>query len=249
MVQVNGETKGPTPLEFGDLPLGAYEVKIELKGYEPKFQALNLTEAEPRGEVKASLTRLAAALLPAELVSNPPGASVVIDGAKSGVTPLNGYKLKPGSHQVELDKEGFEPWTGTLTVQAGKPARLDVQLKAVVKATPVPTPTALAVDANRIYTNSTSDAEAPVDVIAKKLSGPSVGFAPRLKSGESISVTMTFIIDEEGAVSDVKVVESGGKQLDEAAVAAVQKWKYSPATKQGVKVKVRHTFRQTYRAG
>jgi TonB family protein len=47
----------------------------------------------------------------------------------------------------------------------------------------------------------------------------------------------------------VKVVESGGKQLDEAAVAAVQKWKYSPATKQGVKVKVRHTFRQTYRAG
>jgi TonB family protein len=76
-----------------------------------------------------------------------------------------------------------------------------------------------------------------------------VGFTPRLKSGESVSVTMTFIIDEEGTVSDVRVVESGGKQLDEAAVAAVLKWKYSPATKQGVKVKVRHTFRQTYRAG
>jgi TonB family protein len=249
IVQVNGQTKGPTPLEFGDLPLGTYEVKIELKGYEPKLQALNLTEAEPRGEVKAALNRLAAALLPADLVSNPEGASVLIDGARSGITPLSGFKLKPGSHQVELTKEGFEPWTGSLTVQAGKPARLEAQLKAMVKATPVPTPAALAVDANKIYTNSTSDAEAPVDVIAKKMSGPSVGFTPRLKSGESVSVTMTFIIDEEGTVSDVRVVESGGKQLDEAAVAAVLKWKYSPATKQGVKVKVRHTFRQTYRAG
>jgi TonB family protein len=249
IVLVNGETKGPAPLEFSDLPLGVYEVKAELKGYEPRVQALNLTEAEPRVEVSLALTRTGPVLVAAEVLSNPAGASVSIDGAPAGVTPLSGFKLKPGAHSLEIAKEGFEPWTGTLNAQAGKPARVEAQLKAAAKATPVPTPTAAAVNTALVYVNSTTDKDQPVDVVAKKTSGPSVNYTPRLRTGESISVTLSFIIDEEGEVSDIRVVESGGKQLDDAAVSAVQKWKYSPAQKQGTKVKVRHSFRQTYRAG
>jgi TonB family protein len=249
LVLVNGQSKGPAPLEFGDLPLGAYEVKVELKGYEPRIQALNLTEAEPRVDLKLALNRVGPVQVAAEVVSNPAGANVVIDGVNAGVTPLSGHRLKPGAHQVEVTKEGFEPWTGTLNAQAGKPARLDAQLKAAAKATPPPTPGPEAVDPAKVYANSTSDKDAPVDVIAKKTSGPSVSYAPRLRTGESVSVTLSFIVDEQGEVSDIRVMESGGKQLDDAAVQAVQKWKYTPATKQGIKVKVRHSFRQTYRAG
>ena len=47
----------------------------------------------------------------------------------------------------------------------------------------------------------------------------------------------------------VFVMESGGKILDDAVVSTVQKWKYAPAVKKGIKVKARHTVKQTFRAG
>jgi len=45
------------------------------------------------------------------------------------------------------------------------------------------------------------------------------------------------------------VLESGGKLIDDAVVSTVQKWKYAPAVKKGIKVKARHTVKQTFRAG
>jgi TonB family protein len=57
-------------------------------------------------------------------------------------------------------------------------------------------------------------------------------------------------VTEEGNVTEAEIVDSGGpKQLGEAVLAAVKKWKYSPALKRGVKVKVRITQKQTFLAG
>src|SRR5262249_49928536 len=72
--------------------------------------------------------------------------------------------------------------------------------------------------------------------------------AARLRSGASVSVSVTFVVTENGEVMDARVVESGGKILDETVLSAVRKWKYAPATKRGTKVKVQTTFRQTFRA-
>jgi TonB family protein len=47
----------------------------------------------------------------------------------------------------------------------------------------------------------------------------------------------------------VSVVESGGKAVDEVVLAAVRTWKYQPATKQGVPVKVHMMFKQTFLGG
>jgi TonB family protein len=62
-------------------------------------------------------------------------------------------------------------------------------------------------------------------------------------------VSLTFVVDENGDVEEPKVVESAGSVIDDAVVKAVRKWKYSPALKQGVKVKVKIAFKQTFRAG
>jgi protein TonB len=105
-----------------------------------------------------------------------------------------------------------------------------------------------AVDTARVYINSLQE----VDSLAKKVSGPSVSYperAPRLKSGEERSVTVSFVVSDTGDVTDVQVMQSGGKVLDEAVVQAVAKWKYEPATKGGVKVKAKVAFKQTFRAG
>ena len=61
------------------------------------------------------------------------------------------------------------------------------------------------------------------------------------------SVTVSMIVDEQGEVIDPSVVESGGDVLDEAVLEAVRGWRFEPARKDGRAVRVRWTFRQTYR--
>jgi TonB family protein len=243
-----GEAKGTTPFELGGLALGAHDVKLEMRGYEPRTESVNLTADVPKAEVKVALTRLAPVMGTVDILSTPFGAAILIDGTRVGETPVTELKVKPGSHKVELGKDGYEPWSGPLVVQAGKKARVDAELKAIPKpATPAPPPTLEPVDPSRVYGAN------EVDVMAKKVSGPQVSYpdnAPRLRSGDRASVSVSFVVTENGDVTDVKLVESGGnKAVDEAVMAGVKNWKYSPAVKRGVKVKVRVTFRQTFLAG
>jgi TonB family protein len=245
-VTVNGETQGSTPLDLAEVPLGEYEVKVELKGYEAKTQRLALTEDAPRGEVQVTLVRAAPTAGLADILSTPVGATVTVDGAKVGLTPVNGLRLKPGTRQVEIAHEGYEAWVGTLLVQSGQRSRLDASLRALVRVSPPPP--VVVVDTSRTYANTPAE----VDTTARKTGGPSVSYpegAPRLKSGDSVSVSVAFVVDENGEVTDARVVESGGKILDEAVVAAVRRWKYAPAVKKGTRVKVHVTFKQTFRAG
>jgi protein TonB len=148
-----------------------------------------------------------------------------------------------------MAKDGFEPWEGNVSVEAGKKAHVDAALKASVKATPTPTPKP-EVDPNHVYENTAAD----VDVLAKK-KAPSVSpeypkrNAPNLKSGQSVSVAGNFVVTEKGEVEDIKVLESGGRVIDEAVLSAVRQWKYEPAQKEGQKVKVRVNFKHTFLQG
>jgi len=145
-------------------------------------------------------------------------------------------------------KEGFETWSGTVTVQPGKRARVDARLRSSAFAAAAPTPAPNRVDVDRVYVNAPPEVDTP----AQKLSGMSASYptdrALRLKSGTSVSVRLGFVVTEDGQVTDIRVVESAGRLVDEAVLKAVRTWKYSPAAKMGTKVKVRVDFRQTFRA-
>ena len=245
-ISINGEAKGTAPVDVTGLPVGNYEVRAELHGYEPKAETVTVVAGAANAPVKLALTRTAPVNGSVEILSEPAGAGVSVDGVRGGDTPIADLKLKPGAHRVELVREGYEPWSGSVTIEAGKKARVQAPLKAIPKATPPPTPE--VVDTSRIYLNTASE----VDLPAKKSSGPSVSYpesAPRLKSGDSVSVSVAFVVDENGDVQDAKITESAGKAIDDAVVAAIRKWKYAPAVKQGVKVKVKIGFKQTFRAG
>ena len=64
-----------------------------------------------------------------------------------------------------------------------------------------------------------------------------------------MSVSVSFVVDERGEIVDPKVIESAGKQIDDAVLSAMRNWKYQPAQKQATPVKVKITFKQTFRAG
>jgi TonB family protein len=247
-VSLDGQAKGRTPLRLADLPFGAYQVRVEQKGYEAQTREVSLDAGSPTAELRIALARPAAPLPgAADILSTPSGASVSVDGRPVGVTPLSGLKLKTGKHRVEVALEGHETWTGTVDVGAGAPGRVEARLSAL-PAPPAP-PTPEPVDPERIYENEPGKIDTP----AKKISGSSPSYpsdrAKRLKSEERVSVVVRFIVSETGEVRDVSVLESGGKAVDEVVVAAVRTWKYQPAIKQGQRVKVHMMFKQTFLGG
>ena len=71
-----------------------------------------------------------------DLLSNPPGVSVEIDGVAEGVTPLVGIVLSPGSHQVRLQGTGLKTQERTIEVVAGQNLHVDVALPAVPAQSP-----------------------------------------------------------------------------------------------------------------
>lgn len=67
-----------------------------------------------------------------------PGARVLVDDALVGTSPVVGwFAAAPGLHRVEIGKEGFEPFSSEVWVEAGQSARVDASL---VPRPPLPAP-------------------------------------------------------------------------------------------------------------
>ena len=50
----------------------------------------------------------------------PRGADVFLDGKKIGSAPVKGYSVKPGAHEIKLERNGYAPATHEITVQDAK---------------------------------------------------------------------------------------------------------------------------------
>ena len=61
------------------------------------------------------------------------------------------------------------------------------------------------------------------------------------------SVLVAMIVDENGLPTELQVVESAGPILDDVVLKAMRTWRFEPARKDGVRVKVRWQARQTYK--
>jgi TonB family protein len=172
----------------------------------------------------------------ADIVSAPSGASVMLGGFLAGQTPLNNLEVLAGTHTIAIAKAGHETWSGQLVVEPGGHAQLSAELKPVSAKG--------GASAADVYL------ENDVDTAPRPVAGVPVSYpadAPGLGAGESKSTTVSFVILEDGSVTRVELVESGGAALDAAVVGTVGKWKFTAAVKQGTKVKVRLTRKFTFR--
>lgn len=65
------------------------------------------------------------------LVSRPKGAAIAVDGVRGAAKTPAVLELEPGEHRVELALSGFEPWSETVRLAAGKEMRLETSLTQV----------------------------------------------------------------------------------------------------------------------
>lgn len=181
-VEVNGASRGKTPLLLTDLPLGSYRLKISAPGYLTKEIELKLESRVPT-KVEASLRSDTATLV---VTSEPPGARLLLNGADRGNTPCTVDRIREGDCRVELLLEGYEPYIRELRLAAGQTESLNIVLK------PLPAElTVVSVPARaRIYVDNQFSGDAPV--VLKNLEPGSYRIRAELMGHEPVARTVTL---------------------------------------------------------
>ncbi len=98
---------------------------------EPTTTSSSTTLEEPSSSTPASSARPrpAARVATMSVESNPPGAEIYLDGAKTGKTTPARLAVAPGKHTLMLSKEGFQDATTTTDLRSGEPFTYAATLK------------------------------------------------------------------------------------------------------------------------
>jgi serine/threonine-protein kinase len=256
-VLVNGEERGSSPLLLESLPLGTYQVRIESNGFEPEVLDASITAEAPAASLDVALRPQApaapAAPRPAlfRIRSDPPGAQVAVDGKDVGVTPIERLQVDAGSRVVRVLQDGYLPWEDTFRARAGRTETIDAVLTArASEPEPEPEPEPEAPEPPRVVEGTLAERGEPGVTNPKCINCPGVPFPEAAKRSRLQGVVeLSFLIDENGAVSELQVLESGGEVFDDAVLGTVKSWRYEPATKHGVRVKMRWVQRFRFQQG
>lgn len=114
-VSVNDIIRKTTPCVIDDLEPGKYKIKVEKEGYDPDVREITLAAGQ-QCEFKVDLGRNTGNI---DLVVNPPGVTIYVDGRKIGVTEPDESRwlskvihlrdLKDGIHVITLAHKRAQP--------------------------------------------------------------------------------------------------------------------------------------------
>ena len=246
-VLINGAKLGLTPLDILELELGSYTVRLEKAGYESEELSAELNSDNPRATLSVPLKSEAppAPRLGAlSIASTPPGAQVLLDGKPSGTTPLQRLRARPGERTIRLQKIGFEPWEATIALRAGATESISATLEPRARE-PEPEPPATPKVSEGDLVERGPGVVDPQCIKCPGVRYPDVARRAKLEG----SVQISFIVTETGVVEAIEIEQSGGEVFDQAVISTVKTWSHEPATKNGVRVKLRMRKRFTFRRG
>ncbi len=237
-VSVDGKEVGLSPLTLADVTPGLRTVRVFRDGYAPTELSLEVAPETALAPLRFSLQPVEAK---GAVTSEPSGAMVTLDGHEAGKTPLDGLRLTPGPHELRVEAAGYRPWRQRIEATAGQPVALEARLvpQPAEKREPEPTPPPLK---EGDLVEMSADVTPP-----RKISGDSASY-PRKADRNHMQglVVVDMIVTEDGTPTDLRILESAGEVLDQAVLEAVKAWRFEPATKQGIKVKIhwqaRHRF-------
>jgi serine/threonine protein kinase len=130
-IMIDGKTQPGwlTPHTFASVPVGLHSVTVVKDGFQSASRNVTIRRGAP-GSLNLRLSprpNLAAGGL--VVISNVPGARIVIDGADTGFsTPHTFSALAAGPHTVSLLKPGYEPAGQGYSVEPGKSVTANISL-------------------------------------------------------------------------------------------------------------------------
>jgi serine/threonine protein kinase len=141
------------------------QVRVEKEGHEPREVTVRLSRQAPSKTISVLLPAAQARPGTIELTTEPPGASVVLDGKpQPGVTPLTLAEVSSGvEHLIRVSREGFQEEALSVEVAPGETLPVKLALKA--QPAPEPEPAAVAaVDARSKKGNKKDGATGEVEI-------------------------------------------------------------------------------------
>jgi formylglycine-generating enzyme required for sulfatase activity len=142
-VTIGGVHRGQTPIEV-DLPAGIqHEMVVNSPGYATWTRPLF---ADPGKRIRLD-ARLEAVGARVTIQGEPDGAQLFVDGVDRGRTPQS-LELSAVEHHIEVHKEGWVTYTGTVTPAKGLDRMLQYRLMSEDRSM------ALAQTASRVYTQT-----------------------------------------------------------------------------------------------
>ncbi|MFO8141819.1 MAG: PEGA domain-containing protein [Marinobacter sp.] len=115
------------PGETISLPAGRYTLVAEKKGYAAQEVSVEIDGQEAR-TIEIPMGKGFGTLL---ADSEPHGATVFVNNKMRGKTPLELDKIAEGEHVIEFRKEGYVNRQKNITVLAGEPSQISVELEAI----------------------------------------------------------------------------------------------------------------------
>ena len=116
---------GYTPITI-KVPKGAVKIVLELSGFKPFEQVLDVRKSTTITPTLERAPRMAK--LDLQSNTDSAGAEVVIDGVPRGTIP-NSFELTAGRHQIEVKKAGHKPFSDWVDLQEGERRTRDVTLE------------------------------------------------------------------------------------------------------------------------
>jgi len=152
----DGMNEGVTPLLLPEVDPGRHVFSFELTGHRP--QQIEATVRAPSPVLISA--RLVPASATVRVTSDPPGATVTLNGAPRGETPLDLAGIPEGEATIEVALAGHAPFRTQVRLSAGESFDLNAPLD--------PLPASLRVESlpagARIYLDQAFRGEAPVSL-------------------------------------------------------------------------------------
>lgn len=136
-VHFDGSYKGTTPVTVSVPSTGTpgHTISVSLSGYQTWTRSYSGNPGE--GET----IYVSASLEPIQeygsinVDSSPTQATATLDGSNSKTTPCTFYNVYPGSHTVRLTKSGYESWSTSVSVSAGRTSQVYATLSRISPST------------------------------------------------------------------------------------------------------------------
>ncbi len=124
-IYLDGVDIGKTPETITDLEPGKYKVEVKMDGYEVWHENVELDSG--KHEALTAILQIMTGSLSIE--SEPANARIFLDGNEFGTTPTMKRSIDPGKHEVEVRMEGYEVWSKSINLKAGKEKLLTATLQ------------------------------------------------------------------------------------------------------------------------
>jgi TonB family protein len=236
-IWLDGAESGTSPRVVPSVRPGHHTVRVAAAGFADAELGIVVPPDGKSPPLRFVLQPIAARV---RIDSVPAGVAVSVDGEHTGMTPIDMVLLEPGRHEVRMDREGLRPWVKEVDARIGESFAVEARLQ------PVDTGSAPGLEPPQpgMLISLGMGVTPPRKVSGEPAAYPEEARRRQLQG----AVTVDMIITEAGAPIDVTVVESGGEVLNRALVEAVRGWRYEPARKAGVNVRVHWRVRQIFRA-